>query len=112
MNAADRKAIAPQILAGSAGKWLAAVLCLLVLACVFAPVGAYAADEAEMEDAMDSAIERAEAYLDSIDVAEIKAQFESMGQLWQALLGGAPAIVMVVLAFALLFLVLRKVLGR
>ena len=87
-----------------------------VLVAVFFVLGtataASAAEAEEMEGAMESAIERAEAYLDSIDVGEIKAQFESMGEFFQALIGGAPAVVMAVLAFLLLFMVLRKVLGR
>ena len=91
-------------------KVLAVILALMMPMVFSVPVAA--ADQAEMEDAMDSAIERAEAYLDSIDVGEIKAQFESMGEFWQALIGGAPAVVMAVIAFVLLFMVLRKVLGR
>ena len=83
----------------------------MFVALISAPV-AFAAEADEMETAMESAIEKAEAYLDSINVAEIKAQFEGMGEFWQALLGGAPAIVMAVIAFVLLFMVLRKVLGR
>ena len=90
----------------------AVALALVVFVALISAPMAFAAEAEEMEEAMGSAIDRAEAYLDSIDVGEIKAQFESMGEFWQALLGGAPAIVMAVLAFVLLFMVLRKVLGR
>jgi len=91
-------------------KILAMFVAVLLLGVTMVP--AYAAGPEDIESEMDSAIERAEAYLDSIDVSEIKAQFESMGEFWQMVLGGAPTILMVVVGFALLFFVLRKVLGR
>jgi len=92
-------------------KKVAVALMALVLLMTFA-VPAMAVEQDEIESQMDSAIERAEAYLDSIDVGEIKAQFESMGDFFSMLLSGAPAVVVGVLAFVLLFFVLRKVLGR
>jgi len=91
-------------------KLAVALLALLLIVASAVPV--MAAEQEEIESQMDSAIERAEAYLDSIDVGEIKAQFESMGDFFNMLLSGAPAVVMGVLAFVLLFFVLRKVLGR
>ena len=92
-------------------KKVAVALMAMVMLMAFA-VPAMAAEQEEVESQMDSAIERAEAYLDSIDVEEIKEQFQSMGDFFDMLLSGAPGIVMAVLAFGLLFMVLRKVLGR
>ena len=87
------------------------VLGLVAASVAVAPV-AMAAEGQEIEDEMQSALDRAEAYLDGIDVEPMKAGMAALADVFTGLLSGAPAIVMITLAFAGLFMVLRKVLGR
>ena len=53
-----------------------------------------------------------QSFADGINVTEVVSMMEGMREFMDAPFGGAPGIVMVVLLFVMVFIVLRKVLGR
>ena len=88
------------------------VVVMLVCGIVGMSPVAYAAEQEEIEGEMQGALERAEEYLDGIEIEPMKEGMAALGDMFTGLLSGAPAILMVTIAFSGLFMVLRKVLGR
>lgn len=93
-------------------KALAILFVTLLILAVMMPAALAVDDGQDIEGEMSDALDRAEAYLDAVDVDSVRNAMQGMRDIIMVPFAGIPVILVVTLAFAVLMPVVRKALGR